>query len=143
MVPNHPRYQLRHTRIFSFLFLLSVVIPVVKTDFSASLVSRLKPTNTRVSRPPGLRLHLSRITAPALPKQARYQLRYTRILNFFVLLSVVIPVVKTDFSASLALRLKPANDRVSRPPEIRLHLSRITAPALPNVARYRLRYTRK
>jgi hypothetical protein len=38
MVPNHPRYQLRYTRLFDFCFLeisLSVVIPVVKGEFPA------------------------------------------------------------------------------------------------------------
>jgi hypothetical protein len=46
MVPNHPRYQLRYTRIFDFRFLkisLSVVIPVVKGNFAASFRRRKSP----------------------------------------------------------------------------------------------------
>jgi hypothetical protein len=46
MVPNHPRYQLRYTRLFDFCFLeisLSVVIPVVKGDFAASFRQRKSP----------------------------------------------------------------------------------------------------
>ena len=37
MVPNHPRYQLRYTRIFSFLLSVVVVKDVVKRLFSEFL----------------------------------------------------------------------------------------------------------
>ena len=51
-LPNHPRYQLRYTRIFTFQFLnilLSVVIAVVKGDFEVLFTRREKPANARVS----------------------------------------------------------------------------------------------
>jgi hypothetical protein len=54
-LPNHPRYQLRYTRIFDFhcSFLkisLSVVIPVVKGNFSVTFRQREKPANARAAR---------------------------------------------------------------------------------------------
>ncbi len=102
MVPNHPRYQLRYTRLFNSKVLLSVVIPVVKTDFSPDSALRRNPESARVARRSGLRLLLSWIGGAALPNHPRYQLRHTRLFNFSLLLSVVIPVVKADFSLGSA-----------------------------------------
>ena len=79
MVPNHPRYQLRHTRLFNSKVLLSVVIPVVKADFCPNLASQPNPTNDHVPRRSELRLLLSWIDRAALPNHPRYQLCYTRI----------------------------------------------------------------
>ena len=71
-----------------------------------------------------------------IPNVARYQLRYTRLLNFFILLSVVIPVVKADFLPDLSSRSNPANARVPRLSGPRLLPSRIGGAALPNHPRY-------
>ena len=60
-------------------FFLSVVIYVVKADFRDGLLTRPNPANDRVARRSGLWLFPSWIDRETLPKQARYQLRYTRI----------------------------------------------------------------
>jgi hypothetical protein len=88
MVPNHPRYQLRYTRIFDFCFLeisLSVVIPVVKGDSAASSRRREKTANIGAARLSGIDAGRGPDTGAALPNQARYQLRYTRIFGFSIL----------------------------------------------------------
>jgi len=87
-LPNHPRYQLRYTRLFDFCFLeisLSVVIPVVKGDFAASFRQRRKPVNRGAARLSGIDAGHGPDTGAALPNQARYQLRYTRIFGFSIL----------------------------------------------------------
>ena len=61
---------------------LSVVIPVVKTAFVPVSATREKPANAGAARLCGVSPHPIPDTATALPKQARYQLRYTRIFNF-------------------------------------------------------------
>jgi hypothetical protein len=81
-LPNHPRYQLRYTRIFDFRFLkifLSVVIPVVKGFFAASFRRREKPVNIGAARLSGIAAGHGSDTGAALPNHPRYQLRYTRI----------------------------------------------------------------
>ena len=99
-LPNHPRYQLRYTRIFDFCFLkfsLSVVIPVVKGDFAASFRRREKPENARVVQAFSVSALRIMDSTAALPNHPRCQLRYTRLFDFRFLefsLSVVIPVVK-------------------------------------------------
>ena len=62
-------------------FFLSVVIYVVKAGFGPGFAARKNPTNARVARGSGLWLFPSWIDGGTLPNQARYQLRYTRILN--------------------------------------------------------------
>ena len=59
---------------------LSVVIYVVKGDFVPLSAAGAKPANARVTRLYGGSPCPVPDTATALPKQARYQLRYTRIL---------------------------------------------------------------
>ena len=98
MVPNHPRYQLRYTRKLNFEVFLSVVIPVVKADFRSGLAVRSNPANACVARLSGLCVLVARIGGATLPKLARYQLRYTRIVNFEVFLSAVISSINR-FSA--------------------------------------------
>ena len=61
---------------------LSVVIPVVKTAFVPVSATREKPANAGVTRLCGVSSCPAPDTATALPNQARYQLRYTRIFNF-------------------------------------------------------------
>ena len=60
-------------------FFLSVVIPVVKAAFVPFSVTGGNPANAGVARLCGVSPHPIPDTATALPKQARYQLRYTRL----------------------------------------------------------------
>ena len=60
---------------------LSVVIPVVSAAFVPFSATGEKPANAGVARLCGVSPCPVPDTATALPKQARYQLRYTRILN--------------------------------------------------------------
>ena len=64
----------RKSKIF-----LSVVIPVVKAVFVPLSAIRGNPANAGVTRLCGVSPHPIPDTATALPNQARYQLRYTRI----------------------------------------------------------------
>ena len=61
---------------------LSVVIPVVKAAFVLLSATGESPANAGVARLCGVSPCSVPDTATALPKQARYQLRYTRILSF-------------------------------------------------------------
>ena len=61
---------------------LSVVIYVVKTTFAPFSAIGGNPANAGVTRLCGISLCPVPDTATALPNQARYQLRYTRIFNF-------------------------------------------------------------
>ena len=61
---------------------LSVVIPVVKNAFMPLSAIRGNPTNAGVARLCGVSPHPIPDTATAHPKQARYQLRYTRLFSF-------------------------------------------------------------
>ena len=113
LVPKQARYQLRYTRLLSFLsgwsyspkpgaiptslypdihfsamiprqavkikFFLSVVIPVVKAAFVPFSATGGNPANAGVARLCGVSPCPVPDTATALPKQARYQLRYTPI----------------------------------------------------------------
>ena len=60
-------------------FFLSVVIYVVKAAFVPFSATGEKPAIARVARLCGVSPHPIPDTATALPNQARYQLRYTRI----------------------------------------------------------------
>ena len=68
-------------RTVKIKFFLSVVIPVVKTVFVPLSVIGESPVNAGVTRLCGVSPHPIPDTATAFPKQARYQLRYTRIFN--------------------------------------------------------------
>ena len=61
-------------------FFLSVVIPVVKAAFMLFSAIGGNRANAGVTRLCGVSPHPIPDTATALPNQARYQLRYTRIL---------------------------------------------------------------
>ena len=61
---------------------LPVVIPVVKGDFVPLSAIGENPANAGVARLCGVSPHPIPDTTTALPNQARYQLRYTRIFNF-------------------------------------------------------------
>ena len=77
-----------------------------------------------------------------VPNHPRYQLRYTRKLNFEVFLSVVIPVVKAGLRSGPAVRSNLANARAARFSGLCLFFTRIGGATLPNHPRYQLRYTR-
>ena len=62
---------------------LSVVIPVVKATFVPLLAIGESPVNAGVTRLCGVSPHPIPDTTTALPKQARYQLRYTRLFSFY------------------------------------------------------------
>ena len=62
---------------------LSVVIYVVKADFIPLSAIGENPANAGVARLCGVFPYPVPDTATALPKQARYQLRYTRLLSFY------------------------------------------------------------
>ena len=64
-------------------FFLSVVIPVVKATFMPFSAIGGNPANAGVTRLCGVSPHPIPDTTTALPKQARYQLRYTRLLSFY------------------------------------------------------------
>ena len=63
-------------------FFLSVVIYVVKPAFVPLSATGESPANAGVTRLCGIFPYPVPDTATALPKQARYQLRYTRICTF-------------------------------------------------------------
>ena len=63
-------------------FFLSVVIPVVKAAFVPFSATGGKPAIARAARLCGLLSKPLMDRVYALPNQARYQLRYTRIFNF-------------------------------------------------------------
>ena len=69
-------------------FFLSVVIPVVKTAFVPFSATGEKPAIARVARLCGVSQCPVPDTATAHPKQARYQLRYTRLLSYSIRLVV-------------------------------------------------------
>ncbi len=63
-------------------FFLSVVIHVVKAVFQPDLTKEQSPAIARVARLSGLLSKSLMDRVYALPKQARYQLRYTRMLCY-------------------------------------------------------------
>jgi len=69
-------------RAVKIKFFLSVVIYVVKGDFVPLSATDGNPANAGIARLCGVSPHPIPDTATALPKQARYQLRYTRICTF-------------------------------------------------------------
>lgn len=69
-------------RAVKIKFFLSVVIYVVKADFIPLSAIVESPANAGVTRLCGVSPHPIPDTTTALPKQARYQLRYTRLFSF-------------------------------------------------------------
>ena len=69
-------------RTVKIKFFLSVVIYVVKAAFVPFLATGGNPANAGVARLCGVSPCHVPDSATALPNQARYQLRYTRIFNF-------------------------------------------------------------
>ena len=92
-LPNVAPYQLSHTRIFSFCYYTTLQVKIKvfsclwsfmwSKPISGSVLPNEKiPQNARVARGSGLRLFPSWMKSATLPKQARYQLRYTRLFSF-------------------------------------------------------------
>ena len=75
-------------RAVKIKFILSVVIYVVKADFIPLSAIGENPANAGVARLCGVSPYSASDTATALPKQARYQLRYTRLFRYFIRLVV-------------------------------------------------------
>ena len=80
-----------------------MVIYVVKATFMPFSATGGNPANAGVARLCGVSPHPIPDTATALPKQARYQLRYTRLFRYFIRLVVFSP--KTS-----ALPIRPLPD---------------------------------
>ena len=131
---------------------LSVVIYVVKAAFVPFSATGGNPANAGVARLCGVSPYPVPDTATALPNVAPYQLSHTRIFNFCHyttagrkikdFLSVVIPVVKAAFVPFSATGGKPAIARAARLCGLLSKLRMDRVYALPNQARYQLRYTR-
>ena len=73
-------------RTVKIKFFLSVVISVVKAAFVPFSAIGENPANAGIARLCGVSPHPIPDTATALPKQARYHLRYTRSCAFAVIL---------------------------------------------------------
>ena len=71
-------------RAIKIKFFLSVVIPVVKAAFVPFSATGGKPAIARAARHSGLLSKPRMDRVYAFPKQARYQLRYTRLLSLFI-----------------------------------------------------------
>ena len=123
---------------------LSVVIPVVKAAFMLFSAIGGNPANAGVTRICGVSPHPIPDTATALPNQARYQLRYTRIFSFFhyttakkktkIILSVPVSMVKAVFAPLSAASRNPANTVTARPSGVSSYPVPDTAMALSSAA---------
>ena len=81
-IPGYSISAMIPRRAEKIKFFLSVVIPVVKTAFVPFSAIGENPANAGIARLCGVSPCPVPDTATALPKQARYQLRYTRLLSF-------------------------------------------------------------
>ena len=81
-IPGYSISAMIPRRAEKIKFFLSVVIPVVKTAFVPFSATGGNPANAGVARLCDVSPHPIPDTTTALPKQARYQLRYTRLLSF-------------------------------------------------------------
>ena len=81
-IPGYSISAMIPRRAEKIKFFLSVVIPVVKTAFVPFSATGGNPANAGVARLCDVSPHPIPDTTTALPNQARYQLRYTRIFNF-------------------------------------------------------------
>ena len=80
-IPGYSIFAIIPRRRGKSKIFLSVVIHVVKAAFVPPSATRGSPANAGVARLCGVSPYPAPDTATALPNQARYQLRYTRILN--------------------------------------------------------------
>ena len=99
-IPGYSISAMIPRRTVKIKFFLSVVIPVVKATFMPFPATGKKPAIARVARLCGISPCPVPDTATALPNQARYQLRYTRIFGFAGhLLCGPIRIVSPDITA--------------------------------------------
>ena len=82
-IPGYSISAMIPRRTVKIKFFLSVVIPVVKAVFVPFSAIGENPENAGAARLCGVSPCPVPDTATALPKQARYQLRYTRLLSFY------------------------------------------------------------
>ena len=82
-IPGYSISAMIPRRTVKIKFFLSVVNPVVKAAFMPPSATGESPANAGVARLCGVSPCPVPDTATALPKQARYQLRYTRLLSFY------------------------------------------------------------
>ena len=80
-IPGYLLFSMIPRRTVKIKFFLSVVIPVVKAAFVLFSGIGGNPANAGVTRLCGVSPYSASDTATALPNQARYQLRYTRIFS--------------------------------------------------------------
>ena len=80
-IPGYSISAMIPRRAEKIKFFLSVVIPVVKATFMPLSAIGGKPAIARAARLCGVSPHPIPDTTTAHPNQARYQLRYTRILS--------------------------------------------------------------
>ena len=81
-IPGYLLFSMIPRRGVKIKIFLSVVIYVVKAAFMPLSATGESPANAGVTRLCGVSPCPVPDTATALPKQARYQLRYTRLLSF-------------------------------------------------------------
>ena len=94
-LPNHALYHLSYTRIFIFLFLPLWSKMWSNGDFRRFCGRDKVPKPQRFQGLRGFRISPSCRGCYTLPKQARYQLRYTRLLSYSIRL-VVFSQIKRD-----------------------------------------------
>ena len=131
---------------------LSVVIPVVKAAFVPFSATGEKPAIARAARLCELLSKPRMDRVYALPNVAPYQLSHTRIFNFCHYITVGEKIKdfsvcghscgQSCFCAVFSNREKPAIACVARLCGVSPHPIPDTTTALPNQARYQLRYTR-
>ena len=81
-IPGYLLFSMIPRRTVKIKLFLSVVIPVVKAAFVPFSATGGKPAIARAARLCGLLSKPRMDRVYALPNQARYQLRYTRIFSF-------------------------------------------------------------
>ena len=81
-IPGYSVFSMIPRRAVKIKLFLSVVIHVVKATFVPLSATGESPANAGVARLCGVSPCPVPDTTTALPNQARYQLRYTRIFNF-------------------------------------------------------------
>ena len=121
-------------------FFLSVVIPVVKTAFVPFSATGGNPANKGVTRLCGVSPHPIPDTTTALPKQARYQLRYTPIVIKLWSCKWSNLWSNTFLTAFFHFPNRPKSARLKGFRRFSLSCGANTVYA-PKQARYQLRYT--
>ena len=99
-IPGYLLFSMIPRRTVKIKFFLSVVIPVVKAAFVPFSAAGGNPANAGVARLCGVSPYPVPDTDTALPKQARYQLRYTRLFSLFIRL-VVFSQTRRDTSFAI------------------------------------------